>query len=191
LRSGPPCVSRKTRPSGRLGLPPLRELIRRHGQRAESRPVHRLPELTPRSVALLERPIIQRFTQRGDRLIRLRDAGEGAVAEDGQDPALHELHADLRFRVVSWMVGAGWQHDRAVVRRPIGVRRVQLRLVPAGMMDPCLRIIRYGDFWDALGILDRMRVAADPMGQCLRLLRFYINQAACAYNNAATNSAAG
>ena len=63
------------------------------------------------------------------------------MAQAGEDPALHHLHADFDLRLVPRLVGSGGNDRGAVVRRHVGIGPVHRRLVEAGLGDAGLQIV--------------------------------------------------
>ena len=115
---------------------PVRIFIRRRRQRHAARG-DRVAR-TARAVSCPSRAwtVIELADQLADRLVQLGQGEEPLVAQPGEDPALHDLDADLDLRLVARLVRPRRNHRRAVMRRHVGVGSVDRRLVEAGLGDP-------------------------------------------------------
>ena len=116
-------------------LAPLRVLVALDRERLERRPVQVLEPAAAAALGLLERPLVQLGQERPARLAELAERKEHLVAQRRHDPALDVLDRGLHLRLVPRRVGPRRQHGGSVVGGQFLVRRVQVRLVAAGLAD--------------------------------------------------------
>jgi hypothetical protein len=151
---------------------PLGVDVRRRRQRAHRRTIQCLEHAQSAPGQLLEGARVQVGEQRHDRLIELPEAEEAMVTQPRQDPALDQLHRQLRLRLVLRAVGARRDHHRPVVPRQFLVRALQLRLVPIRLRDADPRVVRHHDLRARPVVFERPHVRAQPVRQRLGARRF-------------------
>ena len=104
-------------------------------QRHQGRSINFLEHAGPAARQLLEGALVEVLEQRGQGVVDLVDAGELVLAQPRQDPALHQLHAELDLGFVLRVVGPRGQHRAAVVAGKVEHGVVELWLVAVGVFD--------------------------------------------------------
>src|SRR5208283_1323483 len=88
-----------------------------------------------------------------------------------QYPALCYQYPGFYFGLVPWVARPGWEDGTAVVLGHLGIGRVHLRLVIAGIVYPALQIVGDQHPGYAAEILESAHMGADPVRQSLRQSR--------------------
>lgn len=112
-----------------LALGPFGMLVGLGGQRLQRRPVERLERLPPARTQVPGHLAAERLEQLPDRGVQLGEREALPFPQPGDDPALHELDADLDLGLVARPEGARRQDRGVGVRDEIGAGPVDLRLV--------------------------------------------------------------
>ena len=80
------------------------------------------------------------------------------MTQPGQDPTLHDLHADLRLRFVLGLVGPGREDGHLIVLGQLLVTGVQFRVVPTGLADTAAQVVRHDHLRNAAEVLEGTHV---------------------------------
>ena len=147
--------------------PPFRILKSHRRQRQQRRPVEPLEQRSPGCAEAAHGAVVQLPDQPGDRAVQLGKGEKPLVAQPCQDPALHDLDADLHLGLVARLVGPGRHDGRTVVRRHLAIGPVHRRLVEAGAGDARLEIVADQLTRHAAEIAERPHMRADPVRQPL------------------------
>ena len=94
------------------------------------------------------------------------------MAEAGENPPLHHLHADLDFGFIPGTGGAGRDDGHAIVLREFGVGPVEGGLVAMGPAHGGLEIIRDHDLGHPTERRKGADMGPDPVGETLAPSRF-------------------
>ena len=129
------------------------------GRSRSSNQLRRLPSV------FFERPLVQRGQQRRNGLAQFAEGEERLVAQRRHDPALDVLDRGLPLRLVPGCPGPRRQHGGSVVGGQFLVRRVQVRLVAAGLTDRSLLVVRDYEFGHPAPELKHPNVGHRPVRQ--------------------------
>ena len=129
------------------------------GRSRSSNQLRRLPSV------FLNGLLVQRGQQRPDGLAEFAEREERLVAQRRHDPALDVLDRGLHLRLVPRSPGPRRQHRGSVVGGQFLVRRVQVRLVAAGLTDRRLLVVRDHEFRHPAPKLEHPNVRHRPVRQ--------------------------
>ena len=146
-------------------LAPLGVLVALGRKRLECWPVQILEPAAAAPIGLLERPLVQRGQQRRDGVAEFAEREELMVAQRRHDPALDVLDCGFRLGLVPRCPGPRRQHRGSVVGGQFLVRRVQVRLVAAGLVDRRLLVVRDHEFRHPAPELEHPDVRHRPVRQ--------------------------
>ena len=146
-------------------LAPLGVLVALGRKRLERWPVEILEPAAAAPIGLLERPLVQRGQQRPDGVAEFAEREELMVAQRRHDPALDVLDCGFRLGLVPGRPGPRRQHRGSVVGGQFLIRRVQVRLVAAGLVDRCLLVVRDHEFGHPAPELEHPNVGHRPVRQ--------------------------
>src|SRR5579883_3225918 len=122
----------------------------------------------PATRELLEGQVSEPLPARRQLVVQLGQAKERPTPERGEHHALDDRHGTFSLGAVARLAGPGRNDHGPIVRRHLGVRPVQLRLVATGPDHRRLRVVRDGDRRGTAEILKRADMPPDPAGQVLR-----------------------
>ena len=146
---------------------PLGVLIQLGGQRSEGGTVQGLEHALAGAREFFEGPLIQGHEQIGDRPVQLAEGEAGVVAEAGENPSFHHLHADLDFGFIPRTGCAGRDDRDVIVLRGLGVGPVERGLIAMGPAHGGLEIIRDHDLGHPTQCCEGADMRPDPIGQTL------------------------
>jgi hypothetical protein len=141
---------------------PFPQLVARARKRRERRAIELLEERTPTDAEGLHRPLVNRIDALPNRGVEIGEREKGPMAQDGEHPALGDLHTDLRFRFVFRPRDSRGDDDRAIMLRELSVGAIDLGFVPVGQRDAALQIVRDPNGCTALEVLQHPHVRMDP-----------------------------
>lgn len=134
-------------------------------QRVQRGPVQLLEQFAARARQFTKRPLVETRQQFPNRFVQFAEREEAALAQRRQNPALHDEHARFDLGFVAGMPGPRRHHGHAVMRGPVLIGAVQLRLPVAGLVDAGFPLVGHDDLRGALEVLEHARVGADPVRQ--------------------------
>ncbi len=147
---------------------PLGILVTRRRQWTQCGTIRGLEEGASRARQFLERPLVQRvqaLTQRG---IQFRERREAVMPQRREQLALDDLYRRFHFGFVTRRRDPRRQNRRAIVRREVGIRRIDLGRVVRRGRHAGSQVIRDDQRRHAAEVLEHPHVRRDPVGQLLR-----------------------
>ena len=157
---------------------PLGEDVARGREGLERRAIEPRIERAAADALLLHRAVVELVEQRPNRGVQRGQAEERLVPEAGEDPPLGHQHTHLRLCLVAGLVGAGRDHDGAVVRGEFLVGAIDTGLIAAGLPDGAFQLVGHPQARRAAKELDHAGVRADPVRQLLGRGRLGVGVAA-------------
>jgi hypothetical protein len=163
--------------------PPFRELVGFARQGFQRRTVDLFEQLTARHTEPPDRThLVEMRHQIGDRRVDFRQTVKNSMAQPPEKPSLDNEHRLLDLGLVPRPPRPGRQDGGVVMRRHLGVGPVDLRIVPTGLDDGCLRVVRYQQLRNPADDRQRAYMGVDPSGQRLRPARVRKSEARRAEN---------
>jgi len=117
------------------------EFIGCRRQGLQGRAIDRFVQLPAGLLQVLHRAAVEFLQQLADGPVQVDQIEKGLVAQPGQDPTLHDLHANFRFGFIPRTADSGRDDGKAVVLGQLLVAGVQVWLVSAGMLYPAFQVI--------------------------------------------------
>ena len=109
-----------------LRLQPFGVFIGRLGQGHQCGLLDPFEKIPPTGTQMPGDAGVERVEQLPDRRVQLAQREEPPLAQARQDPALHELDADLRLGFIARLIRTRGDDGRAVMRSKVGVGPVDL-----------------------------------------------------------------
>jgi hypothetical protein len=136
--------------------------------------IESLEELTTARAVHSHLAVVELDDELGDSFVELVEREESLVAKAREDPSLRDAHARLHPRLVARVRRSRRQDHRPVVRRHLGIRALDARLVAARHCHPALELIGHHRASDAAHVLEGAHVAADPVADSLPARRLRV-----------------
>ena len=136
-------------------------------QRQQGGPLQALEQRLPAGAEMAHRPGIELDHEFADRAVQFGQREQPAMAQPGQDPALHDLHGHLDLGLVAWPAHPRRQHGGAVMRCHVLVGAADAGLIAARVGDAGLEVVADQLPGDAAEGGEGIDVAADPIRQPL------------------------
>ena len=155
---------------------PFRQLVPRHRQGLQCRPIQLGEERAAADAQARHRPVVDRVHTGVNGRVQRVEREECLMTQRGQHPALGDLDTHLDERFIGRRGGTRGNDHGAVVAREIGVGPVDLRFVATGGRDPALEIVRDPDGGTPLQEVEHPDMRADPGRQVLSARRLGIDQ---------------
>ena len=123
-------------------------------ERLQRRPIEPLEERAPRGAAVpFHRPVIEIGEELGDPGVQRGQGEEGLVPQPRENPAFGDLDGDFDLRLVARLRRSRGDDRRPVVPRPVRIRPLDRRLIPARIGDAGPQLIRHDHRGDAAKVL--------------------------------------